>query len=125
MIGKTMTFLVVAFFSNVAWAGDAYRGSLESTNLSGRTVTWQLDLALTDVTAADVKGTLRIWGAGPCQGEQPISGTRSGSEIEFVVAEHQVKGCGGNTFKGRLEESQVVGKLFFQKKFHDVVLKKL
>ena len=48
-----------------------------------------------------------------------------GSEIEFAVAEHQVKGCGGNTFKGQFEESQVEGKLFFQKKFHDVVLKKL
>lgn len=24
MIGKTMTFLVVAFFSNVAWAGECH-----------------------------------------------------------------------------------------------------
>ena len=121
---KHLLVIASLAISTFAFAADTYRGNLESTNKVGKTVNWQFDLTYQAKDNKDITGTLRVWGAGPCQGDQPIEGFINDSAIEFKVAEHPVVGCGGNKFVGKIEPDALVGKYFFQGKFHEVTLKK-
>ena len=121
---KHLLVTLSLMISTLAFASNTYLGSLESTNKVGRTVDYQINLTYQVKENKGLTGTFRVWGAGPCQGDQPIEGFINDSAIEFKVAQHPVLGCGGNKFVGKIESDALVGKLFFQGKFHDITLKK-
>ncbi len=123
---KISKFLASFFVlvTNTVFANDTYQTQIESFNRVGRSVNWDIELTLNQKELNEISGTLRVWGAGPCNGYQAIKGTLLNNNLEFKVSDHEVKGCGKNTFHGKFEPNTITGKLFFNGIFHDVVFKK-
>jgi hypothetical protein len=121
---KLLFLFALCFISTTVFASDIYKTQIESLNRVGRSVTWEIELTIDKKGKEEISGLLKIWGAGPCNGSQPIKGVLVNDNLTFKVIEHEVKGCGNNTFNGKLEPSAIIGKLFFNGKFHDVVFAK-
>ena len=120
--------LLIALVSMIltfpVYGDDLYRGNIEALNKAGKPMTWQFDVVYSVDESMSLNGNLTVWGAGPCKGPQKIEGFSDGDVVEFKVLEGSIKDCGGNQFVGKRKSDALVGKYYFQGKFHEVSFKK-
>ena len=123
---KKMFVTVLLLFSGVVSAGKIQRFHGDFTVPVGiKQEDKRFDVYINyEITKGDLVGTIRFLQAGPCGGERVIRGKKKGKSVNFKADVHQVKGCGRNKFKGRYENGDLAGEIYFEKEFRKILFKK-
>lgn len=124
---KKQCFILLAGLSvaTAALAVDKFDALIKANNNTGKEKTYTFTLVLDDAKAEQLTGEIFSYGSGPCGKERKITGTqKTDGEIQFRTEEGELKGCGKLVFKGRWENSAIVGMMRFQGEDKEFIFKK-